>query len=274
MAVSGDERSSAAVILADRLAATLIHHEPGWRLPRPSALARRYNVRPADVEQAVRDLAARHLIRQLPDGQIYRASPAECLIPVHGVPELGACVDPMGGEITCRNRKVSWRRVPEDIGWALGVGPAESVCAIRCHWSVNSEPAAISTTYLTRAAATLVSESPDEADAQVAGLMGLDYPVGDGLGRSPATPLGRPAALHLEMQPPPSSVARGLRLTAGQPAITVTVRFDASVPGSPVALMVTAMRPDLFRIVVRSAADGGAGHGDAADRLARAGRCG
>lgn len=256
MAESGDDQRSVAGILADRLAATLIHHEPGWRLPRPSALARRYNVRPADVEEAVRSLAARHLIRQLPDGQMYRASPAECLIPVHGVPKLGACVDPMGGEISCRNRKVSWRRVPEDIGWALGVGPAESVCAVRCHWSVNGEPAAISTTYLTKDAATSVNATPDDADAQVAGLMGLSLPASGDDGEVRGMPLGQPTALHLEMQPPPSSVARGLRLTAGQPAITVTVRFDEPSAGSPVALMVTALRSDLFRIVVQSAPDG------------------
>jgi len=70
VAYSGDDQPDVAGILADRLAATLVHHEPGWRLPRPSALARRYNVRPAQVEQAVRALAARHLIRQLPDGQL------------------------------------------------------------------------------------------------------------------------------------------------------------------------------------------------------------
>ena len=121
MAYSGDDKPDVAGVLADRLAATLVHHEPGWRLPRPSALARRYNVRPNQVEQAVRELAARHLIRQLPDGQLYRASPAEYLVSMHGVRRLGAHVDPMGSDVTCRSRKVSWRRVPEDIGWALGV---------------------------------------------------------------------------------------------------------------------------------------------------------
>ncbi len=65
MEYSSDDKPDVAGVLADRLAATLVHHEPGWRLPRPSALARRYNVRPAQVEQAVRELAARHLIRQL-----------------------------------------------------------------------------------------------------------------------------------------------------------------------------------------------------------------
>ena len=54
----------------------------------------------------------------------------------------------MGGEVTCRNRKVSWRRVPEDIGWALGSPLADTVCVVKCHWSVNGEPAAISTAYL------------------------------------------------------------------------------------------------------------------------------
>src|SRR5579859_5926891 len=102
VAYSGDEKPDVAGVLADRLAATLVHHEPGWRLPRPSALARRYNVRPSQVEQAVRELAARHLIRQLPDGQLYRASPAEYLISINGVPSLGAHLDPMGGQVACR----------------------------------------------------------------------------------------------------------------------------------------------------------------------------
>jgi hypothetical protein len=245
---SGDDRPDVAGVLADRLAAALVHHEPGWRLPRPSALARRYNVRPAQVEQAVRELAARHLIRQLPDGQLYRASPAEYLIPVQGVPRLGAQVDPMGSDVTCRSRKVSWRRVPEDIGWALGVAPADSVCAVKCHWSVNGEPAAISTTYLTRDVAVQLNELPDATAGTIGDLLlAGSAETKDGGDRSP---LGAPAALHLEMQPPPSSVARGLRLGSGQPAAMVTVRFDDPVSGRPAALTVAALRPDLFRIVI------------------------
>jgi len=253
---SGDDVLDVAGILADRLAAVLVHHEPGWRLPRPSTLARRYNVRPALVEQAVRELTARHLIRQLPDGQLYRASPAECLIPVPGVPRLGAYVDPMGSEVTCRDRKVSWRRVPEDIGWALGVAQAASVCAVRCHWSVNGEPAAISTTYLTEEAAGQISDIADAAAA---------LPDEGPLGAAPwstnqqglPAPLAVPAALHLEMQPPPSSVARGLRLGTSQPAAMVTVRYDDPASGRPVALTVAALRPDLFRIVIESPTDAG-----------------
>src|SRR5438874_1498910 len=35
-------RPAAAAVLADRLAAALVHHEPGWRLPRLGALAASY----------------------------------------------------------------------------------------------------------------------------------------------------------------------------------------------------------------------------------------
>jgi hypothetical protein len=65
-------------------------------------------------------------------------------------------------------------------------------------------------------------------------------------------PVGTPAALYVEMQLPPPSVARSLRLASGQPAAMVTVRFDDSQAGRPVALTVAALRPDLFRIVVTS----------------------
>lgn len=253
MAYSGDDKPDVAGVLADRLAATLVHHEPGWRLPRPSALARRYNVRPNQVEQAVRELAARHLIRQLPDGQLYRASPAEYLISMNGVPKLGAHVDPMGSDVTCRSRKVSWRRVPEDIGWALGIAAADSICVVKCHWSVNGDPAAISTTYLTQQAASMITESDDLPNGMSADLLFNPQAELDDAGG--AASFGQPVALHLEMQPPPSAVARGLRLRAGQPAAMVTVRFDEPTSGRPVALTVAALRPDLFRIVIDSPAE-------------------
>lgn len=259
MAYSGDD-GSAAGVLADRLAAALVHHEPGWRLPRPSALARRYDVNLKQVEQAVGILAAKHLIRQLPDGQLYRASPAEYRIPVEGTPLLGAHVDPMGSEVVCRNRKVSRRRVPEEIGWALGVAPAESICAIKCHWSVNGSPAAISTTYLSNAAAdlpgTATGDLGDDSQPPVPSAAVTGFPASADLaGAGPVgSEVGVPAALHLEMQPPPSSVARALRLAAGQPAVMVTVRFDDPASGRPVALTVAALRPDLFRIVIESSA--------------------
>jgi hypothetical protein len=51
-------RSPSASVLAERMAAALLHHEPGWRLPRHSALARRYNVTTAEIAAAPADPAA------------------------------------------------------------------------------------------------------------------------------------------------------------------------------------------------------------------------
>ena len=69
--------TGAAGVLADRIAAALVHREPGWRLPRRSALARRYNVSLTEIDGAIAELARRSLVRRLPDGQLYRASPAD-----------------------------------------------------------------------------------------------------------------------------------------------------------------------------------------------------
>jgi len=120
-----------ASVLADRMAATLVHHEPGWRLPRLTALARRYNVSVAEVDAAIEELAARHLLRRLPDGQVYRASPAEYRVPLEGLSGLTSHVDPMGGQLVCKSRQVSRRRPPEDVGRSLGLGAGEPVLVIR-----------------------------------------------------------------------------------------------------------------------------------------------
>ena len=257
VALSGDGSAGSGRVLADRLAAALVHHEPGWRLPRPTALARRYNVRPAEIEQAIAELAARHLVRQLPDGQLYRSSPADLLVQVPGVPSLTAQVDPMGSEIACRGRKVSWRRVPEEIGWTLGIAPAESVCAIRCQWALNGEPAAISTTYVTREAAAKMGDSEEPvSDAGALRLGNLMAAIGaPGI----SDPLGVPGALRVELQPPPSAVARGLRLPVGRAATMVTIRFDGPTSGIPIALTVAALRPEVFRIVIDSPAPAATG---------------
>src|ERR1700734_1453598 len=89
-----------AGVLADRIAAALVHREPGWRLPRRSALARRYGVSMAEIDAAIAELSRRSLIRRLPDGQLYRASPADYWIPVEGVRGFGTRLDPMGSAIT------------------------------------------------------------------------------------------------------------------------------------------------------------------------------
>ncbi len=238
---------SASGVLADRMAAALVHHEPGWRLPRHSALARRYNVSTAEIDVAMTELAARHLIRRLPDGQAYRASPAEFLIPLQGLPGLTAHLDPMGSEVCCRSRQVSLRRVPEDIGWALRVSPADPVCVIRFLWTVDGQPAAFATTYLTRAAA-----GPYLGENTGSSFIPLPLTPTDAEWADQA-PAGQPGALYVEMQPPPPSVARSLRMSPGQLAALLTVRFDDTANRDPVALTIAVCRPDLFRIVVDSA---------------------
>ena len=138
----------AAGVLADRMAAALVHREPGWRLPRRSALARRYNVSLTEIDAALADLARRSLVRRLPDGQLYRASPADYWIPVEGAGGLGTRLDPMGIAITCQTRHVSRREAPQDVAWALGLAAGAPIRVVRCVWSAAGEPAAVSTAYL------------------------------------------------------------------------------------------------------------------------------
>ena len=54
------------------------------------------------------------------------------------------------------------------------------------------------------------------------------------------------------MQAPPPSVARSLRLTAGQPAMIVTVRFNVPDTGRPAALTIAVLRPEMFRVVLQT----------------------
>jgi len=260
-----DEPSRPAIaVLADRIAASLVHHEPGWRLPRHTALARRYNVSTAEIDAAVEELATRHLVRRLPDGQLYRVSPAEYLIPIEGIPGLTSRADPMGGQIALRSRQASWRQVPEDIGWALRIPPSDPVGVIRVQWTANGEPAAFCTTYLIKEmAAPFISAQGSAAAASLTLLPITGPPAQPDPEHGELTPIGEPRAVHVELQPPPPSVARSLRLAAGQPAALVTVRFDDPDGGQPVALTVAVLRPDLFRVVVdcgdQPLADGGEG---------------
>ena len=245
-AVSDDQfRARRAVqVLADRLAVALAHHEPGWQLPRPSVLARRYDVSAAQIDAAISELVGRHLLRRRPDGQVHRVSPAEYLIPLEGVPGLRSRIDPMAGELACRSRRIAWRRVPADIGRALQVDPAEQVCVVHAVWTVGGAPAASAMTYISADMAGVLPDTspPGAGDPELAEAR-----------RGHLAPAGEPAALQLEMQQPPPALARGLRLPAGQPAALVTVRFDDPATGRPAALTLAAFRPELVRIVVETA---------------------
>ena len=253
-------------VLADRLAAALVHHEPGWRLPRHSALARRYNVSSAEIDAAVEELVGRHLVRRLADGQLYRASPAEYVIGIEGVPGLTTYVDTMGGEFSCRGRQLTWRLPPEDIAWALGQPADQQMCLVRLLWTDGGEPAALCTTYIPgdlASRASLGAAAPLPASLkqqQVGTVAGIPPQPGaeqvDGMPPSPGPPTqllaGSPAALHIELQAPPPSVARSLRLTAGQPALMITVRFADPATDRPVALTIGVLRPDMFRVIVQT----------------------
>jgi DNA-binding GntR family transcriptional regulator len=224
-------------VLADRMAAALVHREPGWRLPRRTALARRYNVSLTEIDAALGDLARRSLVRRLPDGQLYRASPADYWIPVEGAGGLGTRLDPMGRTIACQTRHVSRREAPQDVAWALRLPSAAPIRVIRCVWVSEGEPAAVSTAYL--------SGPPDEDDTEAGQEGGQEFSsFGSGPSALPA------AAVSVEMSPPQPSIARSLRLSPGQPVITVTVRFDDAATGQPAGLTVVMLKPELFRIAI------------------------
>jgi hypothetical protein len=158
---SGQGRSgqtAPASVLAGRIAAALVHHEPGWRLPRLTALARRYSVSVAEVDAAVDELTARRLLRRLPDGQVFRASPAEYLVPMAGLAGLASAIDPMGGTLTRRSRLVPCRRVPDGTARALRIAPGETVLVIESLWRLGGEPGALSATYFPERLASMAGD--------------------------------------------------------------------------------------------------------------------
>jgi DNA-binding GntR family transcriptional regulator len=230
----------ASTVLADRVAAALVHREPGWRLPRRTALARRYNVSLTEIDAALGDLARRSLVRRLPDGQLYRASPADYWIPLEGAIGLGTRLDPMGGTIACQTRHVSRREAPQDVAWALHLPSGAPIRVVRCVWVSEGDPAAVSTAYL--------NEPPGGQDSEPAQDADQEFPsLGSVLNALPA------AAVSVEMCPPQPSIARNLRLAPGQPVITVTVRFDDTATGEPAGLTVVMLKPELFRIAIDTA---------------------
>lgn len=243
--IAGDAGSDAVVhpaeVLADRIAAALVHREPGWRLPRRSALARKYNVSMGEIDTAIVDLTRRSLVRRLPDGQLYRASAADYWVPLEGVAGLGTRLDPMGSTVECNSRHSAVREAPQDIAWALGVPSGEPVLVVRCVWAIAGEPAAISTGYLPAGPGR--GEPGSDASDDFAAVL-------DAL---PGT-AAKPAAISIEMSPPQPSAARSLRLSPGRPVTQVTVRFEDQELGTSAGLSVVLLRPELFRVVIESAA--------------------
>jgi hypothetical protein len=261
------------------MAAALVHREPGWRLPRRSALARRYGVSVSEIDAAVGELIHRSLIRQLPDGQLYRASPAEYLIPVEGIGGLTTRLDPMGGDVACRARRVSQRGAPQEVASALGLAGDSPVRVVRCVWAAGANPVAVSTAYVPEAVAaaiprqalasfeemlhpipgTRVPFGPAEFDDSPSGPGDVDDPAVEPPKASPPPSLMErmpgatsARAVDIELSPPQPAVARSLRLVPGQSAFSVTIRFDDPGAHTPVGLTIVILKPEFFRVVIET----------------------
>jgi len=233
-------------VLADRLATIVLDHEPGWRLPRRSDLARRYRATAAEIDSAISDLACRNILRQLADGRLCRASPAEYRVTLDQLPWLGSSIDPMGASLTCTSRSILRRVMPEGIGHLLHLPPGAQACAVQSTWDMGGATAAVSTTYLPAHLAALLVPSQDSMAGPGAALNPV--PSARETGKFAALP----GALHLEVQAPPRWVCRLLRLHPAEPAITLTVRLDDPATGTPVALTVAILHAARFRIAVET----------------------
>ena len=150
-------------------------------------------------------------------------------------------------------------RPPEDIARSLGLPPGEPVLAVRCVWTVGGEPGALAASYLPERVAAALGVLPagkaGEEDTVLGAQerAGLMPPASFPFPWRPAGPDGpQPGAVQLEMGLPPPSAARTLRLSAGESVATVTVSFTDPESGSPVALTMAMLRPELFRIVVEA----------------------
>jgi len=248
-------------VVADRIAATLAAHDPGWQMPRMSALARRYNAKIADIQAIIDDLAARQLVRQSPDGRLYRASPADCQVAVDGLPGLGTTVDPMGGDLACLSYGVTQRPATDEAADALRIPHGEPVSVLRLTWTLNGRPAAVSTTHLARHLADphlltnwLTTGAQRHEMPLLPPLTSLN-----GTGSSPGWPDFYPLdvlSASVQMQLPPYSLTRKLRLAAGQLAVLLTVLSGDGEEGHPAALTSAVLRPDMFRVTVAAGPPG------------------
>src|SRR5258708_6909659 len=226
-------------VLTSRIAASLAQHQPGWLLPRPSVLARRYHVARTEVMAAIDELAARHPVRLLPDGKACRVSPADYMLQLEGQHSLSVRVEPLHGQPRCRSKSVAWHAVRPDIEAALGSAPGEPVCILQMLWTLSGQPAAATMTYLAGRAAEKVLAGIEVTDVESlrtllpmpSALVGTAHGHQDDAPES-AAPALIPHALHLEMQQPPPWAARVLRLSACDSAIGITVSYAEPARGS------------------------------------------
>lgn len=241
----------------------LTRHEPGYPLPRRTALARRFQASPGEIDAAVDELVRRGLLRRLPTGAVHRAGPAEYVVSLDEMPGLSSFIDPMDHRVCCTAVRVSRLRAAAEIADVLGLAPGAHVHVRRCLWTADGTPAATRVIYVPERHAHLI------ADLESVPPMGR-HAGSESLAAALNTPgmVLRLGAVRIEIQPPARSIARRLRLASGTPAFIVTARFDAvgagdttglPVPAArrgdgdgqvPAALTMLALRPDLFRLVI------------------------
>lgn len=236
------------------------------------------------VAAAIDELAARHLIRILPDGQARRISPAEYLLDLAGQHGLAARAEPVHGTLACKSQSIAWHSVRADIAKVLGIAPGEPACILQMLWTVSGSPAAATTTYLAeQMAKPLVTamenaeleafrtilpmtptssavnsaraDEPDGSNPQLSASQGGTPNCPDGTAGAPDVFLTEtlvPSSLHIEMQQPPPWAAKALRLSASDSAIGISVSYTDAATGKPGALTVAVLRPGEFRVVVDS----------------------
>jgi DNA-binding GntR family transcriptional regulator len=248
-------REPADPVLTGRIAASVAQHQPGWLLPRPSVLARRYHVTTEQVAAAIDELAARHLIRLRSDGKACRISPAGYMLELESQHGLSARVEPLHGQLSCRSKSVAWHPVRRDIESALGTAPGDPVCILQMLWTLSGQHAAATTTYLAGPAAEKILAEIEVADLELFRTI-LPMPPADGSASDgdaePGGPALIPHALHIEVQQPPPWAARALRLSACDSAIGITVNYAEPADGGAAALTVAVLRPSEFRVIVDS----------------------
>jgi DNA-binding GntR family transcriptional regulator len=248
-------REPADPILTGRIAASVALHQPGWLLPRPSVLARRYQATTGQVTAAIDELAARHLIRLRSDGTACRISPADYMLELESQHGLSARVEPLHGQLSCRSKSVAWHAVRRDIESALGVAPGEPVCILQMLWTLSGQPAAATTTYLAGPAAEKILAEIEVADLEALRTI-LPMPPADGATSDGDAEFHNPAlvphALHIAVQQPPPWAAMALRLSACDSAISITVNYAGLAEGSAAAFAVAVLRPSEFRVIVDS----------------------
>jgi hypothetical protein len=241
-------------VLTNRIAAALANHEPGWRLPRLSVLARQYDATSELVVAAIGELASRGLIRRTSAGQFCRATPAHYVLPFAGsLHGLRARADPVGGDLSVRSRSVSVHAVRDDIKCVLQIASDEPARMLQLVWAVGGEPAAVTATYLVpQLAESLLTELDPAEPGGMCAVLPLTPLAGADLPDVAGPSWLLPRALNAEMQQPPRWAAQALGLSACQRAVMISARYDDMRDGKPVALTIAVLRPDLLRFSIAS----------------------